>query len=110
MTSFDFFCSPIGLGHVTRDIAIVDNLENLSANFVTGSEAARILKKINWQVDNVYNPSPFTVKDGSLKSPAKWLWNYYKYYKDCKNISETILQRSDSNRNSSSFRSAFALE
>ena len=97
MTRFDFFCSPIGLGHVTRDIAITNNLENLSANFVTGSGAAKILKKINWQVEDVYNPPSFIVENGSLKNPAKWLWNYYKYYKDCKNISESILQKSNSN-------------
>lgn len=95
MARLDFFCSPIGLGHVTRDIAITDNLEGLSANFVTGSGAAKMLKKINWQVEDVYNPPSFVVKDGSLNSPARWLWNYYKYYKDCKNISESILQKSN---------------
>ena len=97
MTSFDFFSSPIGLGHVTRDIAIANNLKNLSANFVTGSGAAKILKKINWKVDDAYNPPSFIVENGSLKSPSKWLWNYYKYYKDCKSISQTILARSNSN-------------
>ena len=95
MTRLDFFCSPIGLGHVTRDIAIADNLENLSANFVTGSGAAEILRKTNRQVEDVYNPPSFIVEDGSLKSPARWLWNYYRYYKDCKNISESILQKSN---------------
>lgn len=97
MTSFDFFCSPIGLGHVTRDIAIASNLESLSANFVTGSGAAKILKKINWKVDDVYSPPSFIIENGSLKNSTRWLWNYYKYYKDCKNISQTILQRSNPN-------------
>ncbi len=48
MNNCDFFSSPIGLGHVTRDIAIVNNLKDLSVNFVTGSGAAQILK--NWNI------------------------------------------------------------
>ena len=96
MQGVDFFCSPIGLGHVTRDIAITCNLENFAAKFVTGGGAAKMLKKINWNVKDVYNPPPFVVKEGSLKSPARWLWNYYRYYKDCKNTSQKILVKSDS--------------
>ena len=46
MKDYSFFSSPIGLGHVTRDIAIVNNFENISINFITGSGAAKILKKI----------------------------------------------------------------
>ena len=46
MNNCDFFSSPIGLGHVTRDIAITNNFENKSINFVTGSGAAKILKKV----------------------------------------------------------------
>ena len=90
--NFDFFSSPIGLGHVTRDIAIVNNFENISINFVTGSGAAKILKNLDLQVQDVYNPPSFIVENGTLKNPAKWLWNYYQYYKDCKKISEKILQ------------------
>ena len=30
MNVFDYFSSPIGLGHVTRDIAIVNNFENIT--------------------------------------------------------------------------------
>ena len=46
MNDYSFFSSPIGLGHVTRDIAIVNNFKNISTNFITGSGAAKILKKI----------------------------------------------------------------
>ena len=88
----DFFSSPIGLGHVTRDIAIANNFENISTNFVSGSGAAKILKNLNFKVQDVYNPPSFIVENGTLKSPAKWLWNYYQYYKDCKKISQKILQ------------------
>ena len=45
----DFFSSPIGLGHVTRDIAIVKNIKNISINFVTGSGAAEILRKLDYK-------------------------------------------------------------
>ena len=93
MDVFDFFSSPIGLGHVTRDIAISENFENISINFVTGSGAAKILKKLDLRVQDVYNPPSFVVENGTLKNPAKWLWNYYQYYKDCKKISEKILQK-----------------
>ena len=92
MNVFDFFSSPIGLGHVTRDIAIANNFENISTNFVSGSGAAKILKNLNFKVQDVYNPPSFIVENGTLKSPARWLWNYYQYYKDCKKISQKILQ------------------
>ena len=97
MNVFDFFSSPIGLGHVTRDIAIVDHFENVATNFVTGNGAAKILKNLDFKVQDVYNPPSFIVENGTLKNPAKWLWNYYQYYKDCKNISEKILQENNPN-------------
>ena len=49
MNVFDFFSSPIGLGHVTRDIAIANNFENISTNFVSGSGAAKNSKKFRFQ-------------------------------------------------------------
>ena len=93
MNVFSFFSSPIGLGHVTRDIAIVKNFENISTNFVTGSGAAKILEKLDYKVQDVYNPPSFIIENGTLKNSAKWLWNYYQYYRDCKKISEKILQK-----------------
>ena len=97
MNVFDFFSSPIGLGHVTRDIAIANNFENISTNFVSGSGAAKILKNLDFKVQDVYNPPSFIVENGTLKSPAKWLWNYYQYYKYCKKISQKILQEDNPN-------------
>lgn len=97
MNVFSFFSSPIGLGHVTRDIAIVDNFENISTNFITGSGAAKILKKMNFNVQDVYNPPSFVIQNGTLKNPAKWLWNYYQYYRNCKKISEKIIQQDNPN-------------
>jgi len=89
----DFFSSPIGLGHVTRDIAITSNFEDISTNFITGNDAAEILKNLDFKVENVYNPPQFIVENGSLKNSTKWLWNYYQYYKNCKKISQKIIER-----------------
>ena len=96
MNVYDFFSSPIGLGHVTRDIAIADNFKDISVNFVTGSGAAKILKKLDHKVQDVYNPPLFIVENGKLNNQTKWLWNYYQYYKNCKNISEKILKNNNS--------------
>ena len=92
MNVYDFFSSPIGLGHVTRDIAIVNNLEGISINFVTGNGAAQILKKLDYKIENVYNPPSFIVENGKLNNQTKWLWNYFQYYKTCKKISEKIIR------------------
>ena len=97
MNDYSFFSSPIGLGHVTRDIAIVNNFKNISINFITGNGAAKILKKLDYKVQDVYNPPSFIIENGTLKNPAKWLWNYYQYYRDCKNISEELLQKDKPN-------------
>ena len=92
MNDIKFFASPIGLGHVTRDIAIVDYFEGISIDFVTGSGAAKILRKINLKVQDVYNPPSFVIQNGTLKNSARWLWNYYRYYKKCKNTAQKIIQ------------------
>ena len=96
MNVCDFFSSPIGLGHVTRDIAIVNNLDDISINFVTGSGAAQILRKLDYKVDDVYNPPSFIVENGMLNNQTKWLWNYFQYYKACKKISEKIIKTNNS--------------
>ncbi|MDH3677358.1 MAG: UDP-glucuronosyltransferase [Nitrosopumilus sp.] len=92
MIDIEFFSSPIGLGHVTRDIAIVDCFENISTNFVTGGAAAKILKNLDFAVEDVYKPPQFIVEGGSLKNTARWLWKYYQYYKNCKKISNKIIE------------------
>ena len=93
MNVFNFFSSPIGLGHITRDIAITNNFENISTKFVTGSGAAKILEKLYYRSAKcIQCPPSFIIENGTLKNPAKWLWNYYQYYRDCKNISQKILQ------------------
>ncbi|MEC4847661.1 MAG: glycosyltransferase [Nitrosarchaeum sp.] len=93
MIDLDFFSSPIGLGHVTRDIAIANNFENISTKFITGSNAAKILKNLDFKVEDVYIPPSFIIENGKLKNSTRWLWNYYQYYKRCKKISEEIIQK-----------------
>lgn len=95
MKKLEFFSSPIGLGHVTRDIAIVENLDEFSVNFVTGKGGARILKNLEFNVYDVYHPPSFIIESGTLKDAAKWLWSYYQYYKECKKISENIIQKNN---------------
>lgn len=92
MVDLDFFTSPIGLGHATRDIAIAENLREFSSRFVTGSEAAKIIANSDFEVRDVYNPPRFIVDDGVLQKSARWLWNYYQYYKECKKTSKKIIQ------------------
>ena len=74
MFDLDFFSSPIGLGHVTRDMAIASNFENISTKFVTGNGAAKILKNLDFRVEDVYIPPQFIVENGMLK-------NYWKNLK-----------------------------
>ncbi len=93
MRTIDFFSSPIGLGHITRDIAIAANFRDISTNFVTGSGAIKILDSLGIESTDAYVPPPFVVENGTLRNPARWLWNYYRYYKRCKDISHGILLR-----------------
>ena len=36
-------------------------------------------------------PPKFEVEDGKMEKSLKWLWNYYKYYKNCKKIAKRII-------------------
>jgi len=90
---FTFFCSPTGLGHVTRDSAIVQHIPEISTKFVTGKAAAKFLGELQFNVEDAYTPPKFDVENGLLQHPVKWLWKYYKFYKDCKNISTKIIKK-----------------
>lgn len=91
-----FFCSPIGLGHATRDYAILQGMserykEN-SLKFFSGSSAVRFFESLQCKVQDIYNPPPFTVKDGTLHQPLRWLWSYYKYYKRCRDTASKVIR------------------
>jgi len=93
MKKMIFFSSPIGLGHVTRDSAIIQHIQEISTKFVTGNAAAKFLEQLQFDVEDAYIPPQFIVENGLLQKPLRWLWKYYKYYKDCKNISSKIIKK-----------------
>ncbi|MFB5630435.1 MAG: glycosyltransferase [Nitrosopumilaceae archaeon] len=93
MKKLTFFCSPIGLGHVTRDLAIVQHIQDISTKFITGNAAAKFLEQLQINVDDAYIPPQFIVENGLLQHPLRWLWKYYKYYNECKNISSKIIKK-----------------
>ena len=93
MLDLVFFSSPIGLGHATRDVAISQNLDGISKKFVSGGMAPKLIFQYGFEVDNLYKPPPFQVENGNLKQPLKWIFSYYFYYKECKQISSEILDK-----------------
>jgi UDP-N-acetylglucosamine--N-acetylmuramyl-(pentapeptide) pyrophosphoryl-undecaprenol N-acetylglucosamine transferase len=93
MKKMIFFSSPIGLGHVTRDSAIIQHIPEISTKFVTGNAAVKFLEQLQFDVKDAYIPPQFIVENGLLQNPLRWLWKYYKYYKDCKNISSKIIKK-----------------
>ncbi|MGI0074117.1 MAG: glycosyltransferase [Nitrosotalea sp.] len=88
-----FFSSPIGLGHATRDIAISQYLCDISKRFVSGGGASELLSKYGFDVEDLYRPPPFQIKNGKLQNPLKWLFKYYSYYSECKAISSKIIAK-----------------
>lgn len=91
MIDLAFFSSPIGLGHTTRDIAIAQFLDN-TTKFVSGDVASKLFSEYGFQAENVYKPPLFEIENGTLKNPLRWLFRYYSYYKECKNISSKIIE------------------
>ncbi len=86
-----FFCSPIGLGHATRDAAIVAYSKD-RPRFVTGGAAVNFFKKSGFDAIDRYEPPRFTVQNGTLKRSTRWLWQYYQYYKECKKSAKNIIE------------------
>jgi len=87
-----FFCSPIGLGHATRDVAVAAFFEGVKTEFVTGGAAAKIISDHGFEVQSPYSPPRFEVRDGRLAKPLRWLWQYYTYYKECKKIAGKMIR------------------
>lgn len=93
MVELTFFSSPIGLGHATRDVAITQYLENIKINFVSGEVGSKLLSNYGFEVQNLYKPPGFEIQSGTLKNPLIWLFRYYFYYKECKDISSNIIEK-----------------
>ena len=91
MTEILFFCSPIGLGHATRDLAIINQLDVESCEVYSGSSAIEFFQMNDVQANDVYSPPRFEVENGKLEKSLKWLWSYYKYYKKCKEVASRII-------------------
>ncbi|SMH72241.1 glycosyltransferase [Candidatus Nitrosotalea okcheonensis] len=92
MVDLVFFSSPIGLGHATRDVAISYNLDGISKRFVSGRAGSTLISQNGFDADDLYMPPAFQVENGILRQPLKWLFKYYSYYKECKEISSEILK------------------
>ena len=88
-----FFTSPIGLGHATRDIAIAKKLIKLDVqiNFVSGQAACSLISSQGYDVVDAYHPKSFFIQCGQLRRPLIWLLRYLTYYRECKGISEGIV-------------------
>lgn len=88
-----FFCSPIGLGHATRDIAIVKNLniDNEVLEFVTGSNAHIFIADYGYKTLNVYNPPEFNIENGILNNSFTWIIKYFLYYKESKVVAKNLI-------------------
>ena len=89
-----FFISPIGLGHVARDVAIIDHLKfknDNKVNFVTGSAAYTFLTSYGLKAFNLYEPPKFEIDSGKLNHSFTWLIRYLLYYKKCKEIATKII-------------------
>jgi UDP-N-acetylglucosamine--N-acetylmuramyl-(pentapeptide) pyrophosphoryl-undecaprenol N-acetylglucosamine transferase len=89
-----FFISPIGLGHVARDVAIIDHLKfknDNKVNFVTGSAAYTFLTSYGLKAFNLYEPPKFEIESGKLNHSFTWLIKYLLYYKKCKEIATKII-------------------
>ena len=93
MTEILFFSSPIGLGHATRDLAIINQLQLESLKVFSGSSAIEFFHKNKIEAQDVYSPPRFDVKDGKLEKSLRWLLSYYKYYKHCKEVSSEIIDK-----------------
>ena len=94
-----FFASPIGLGHATRDIAICEELKSLTRekiSVITGSPAYDIFVNYGYSAENVYNPEQFDIDSSmQLHSRLKWLFNYFMYYRRCKQIASRFVDGRD---------------
>ncbi|MGC1932981.1 MAG: glycosyltransferase [Candidatus Nitrosopolaris sp.] len=91
-----FFTSPIGLGHVTRDIAIAEKLKQIVNDeilFISGGAAYDLISKEGFQALNLYRPPAFTVDAGKLRNPFVWLMKYIIYYKRSKKIAEDVMRK-----------------
>jgi UDP-N-acetylglucosamine--N-acetylmuramyl-(pentapeptide) pyrophosphoryl-undecaprenol N-acetylglucosamine transferase len=92
-----FFASPIGLGHATRDIAICEELNSLMKEkilIITGRPAYDIFSNKGYTVEDVYRPEKFDIDNlMQLRSPLRWLFRYFMYYRKSKLIATGVVDK-----------------
>ena len=108
-----FFSSPIGLGHITRDVAIVKEIANLfnyyDFTLITGSKAFDFIctdnylsenskVNVNVNVHNLYSPPEFSIDKGMLKSNFVWLLKYVSYFRKSKGKVKRLISASGIDR------------
>lgn len=93
MGNLTFFSSPIGLGHATRDVAIAQYLDDIKIKFVSGEGGPKLFLDHGFEAQSLYKPPIFEIENGVLKNPLRWLFKYYSYYKECRNISSNIIEK-----------------
>ncbi len=90
-----FFSSPIGLGHITRDIAIVKEIAKsfnyYDFEFITGSKAFDFicnendsLEESKFNAHNLYHAPEFSINNGKLSNSFVWLLKYVSYFRKSK--------------------------
>lgn len=105
-----FFTSPIGLGHITRDIAITDALiklydyddfgfvtGSLAFDFISGENESRYNNKLS--ISNFFHPPHFSIIDGKLNNGFTWLLKYLRYYWNTKKIVRSFISNYIENSN-----------
>ena len=94
-----FFTSPIGLGHATRDIAICEEVMSMTKErilIITGRPAYDIFSNKGYSVHDVYRPEKFDIDNlMQLRSPLRWLFKYFMYYKKCKIIANGFVDKNE---------------
>ena len=92
MVDITVFSNPNGLGHVTRNFAITQHLSGISTKFVSAKGAAQYLREVGVTVEETIECPKLDVQNGRLMNQTKWLWKFYKYYKECKEIALRVIE------------------
>ncbi|MEO9364529.1 MULTISPECIES: glycosyltransferase [Candidatus Nitrosocaldus] len=91
-----FFTSPIGLGHASRDIAVVDELVSKGIDmdeiaFVTGGVAYKHLRAHGYNVVEAYRGKSIDASNGIFSNRLLWLLDYISFYRECKEIASSLI-------------------
>ncbi len=76
-----FFSSPIGLGHVSRDLAVAIELRRRGVKvvFSTGGLAVRLVKAYGFKVFKLNEVPRFRIVNGALRGLLTWFFLYLTY-------------------------------